>query len=632
MVCSAAMLQDVEVCGAARPTPMRLVHTYLNSFALPNVITGGVSTVMLHKPVYNRVRLVGILVLCWWLYSRECDKINRNMKCLLLCIFTLATVSGMLGFGSLVWTQLKVLNFAQLLLIGYLRLKRNIPTKFKVFRSIGSGDRVITDESVSEMVLNCGQVPKTALATGTRLRHDLFCAYDKLTRPVKNHTSTTEVEMSLLVQHIDYLANALIVLSSTAENGEIEVRISTESGKPLRKNYPSSPDRDSNLDLPVLSIRAQHDKRFHFPQHWHDQHLVWDESKYDSIDYMYVEGADLWHPDIVLFNTLHIIRRAEVPSREQRARRVSARQMVPTDCALWGGNTNNQIKPFLSTCFVNSVGSVMCVSRNFFESRCRAELTYWPFDTRNCTLKFSSWASTGEQVNLTNKGGIWVEKRKNREWKYVSAKTTANVKKYECCPNDTFPDVTLTFQLERHSSRHVAIIIMPAVVLAMITLCSFWMPAVALERITVCCMTFVSHVFFLLYLGYMLPGNTNQVPLIVLYYRDSMILTTLAVLATVLGRYWTLKKSHPPDLLSSAVNLLMRTGTGKLLLIRELGVKRPVRGIDADGEDCEGLIEGLPSLPSSRDSGWRLVVAFMDRAMFITYLALYLIFQTGLLP
>nr|CAD7409421.1 unnamed protein product [Timema cristinae] len=34
-----------------------------------------------------------------------------------------------------------------------------------------------------------------------------------------------------------------------------------ESGKPFRKNHPSSPDRDSNLDLPVLSSQAQHDKR-----------------------------------------------------------------------------------------------------------------------------------------------------------------------------------------------------------------------------------------------------------------------------------------------------------------------------------------------------------------------------------
>nr|CAD7439997.1 unnamed protein product [Timema bartmani] len=36
-----------------------------------------------------------------------------------------------------------------------------------------------------------------------------------------------------------------------------------ESGKPFRKHHPSSPDRDSNLDLPVLGSRAQHDERAH---------------------------------------------------------------------------------------------------------------------------------------------------------------------------------------------------------------------------------------------------------------------------------------------------------------------------------------------------------------------------------
>nr|CAD7578769.1 unnamed protein product [Timema californicum] len=57
----------------------------------------------------------------------------------------------------------------------------------------------------------------------------------------------------------------------TADDGEIKVRISVggsepafawkDSGKPFRKNHPSLPDLDSNLDLPVLSSRAQHDKR-----------------------------------------------------------------------------------------------------------------------------------------------------------------------------------------------------------------------------------------------------------------------------------------------------------------------------------------------------------------------------------
>nr|CAD7407860.1 unnamed protein product [Timema poppensis] len=44
----------------------------------------------------------------------------------------------------------------------------------------------------------------------------------------------------------------------------------------LGKTTPSSPDRDSNLNLPVISSRAQHDKRFKctacqdVPEIWHD--------------------------------------------------------------------------------------------------------------------------------------------------------------------------------------------------------------------------------------------------------------------------------------------------------------------------------------------------------------------------
>nr|CAD7573045.1 unnamed protein product [Timema californicum] len=66
---------------------------------------------------------------------------------------------------------------------------------------------------------------------------------------------------------------ALVVLSSTAEDGEIEVRISVELEEVnphlrgaiveyhLGKTTLCSPDRDSNLDFPVLCSRAQHDKR-----------------------------------------------------------------------------------------------------------------------------------------------------------------------------------------------------------------------------------------------------------------------------------------------------------------------------------------------------------------------------------
>nr|CAD7569194.1 unnamed protein product [Timema californicum] len=66
---------------------------------------------------------------------------------------------------------------------------------------------------------------------------------------------------------------ATLTVDQTSNDGEIEVRISVEleevnphlrGGRVenhLGNTTPSSPDRDSNLDLPVLSSRAQHDKR-----------------------------------------------------------------------------------------------------------------------------------------------------------------------------------------------------------------------------------------------------------------------------------------------------------------------------------------------------------------------------------
>nr|CAD7441901.1 unnamed protein product [Timema bartmani] len=71
--------------------------------------------------------------------------------------------------------------------------------------------------------------------------------------------------------HHVLLTARVIRLSTNYANGlgigKVEYRGSEpafawrESGKPFRKTTPSSPDRDMNLDLPVLGSRAQHDKR-----------------------------------------------------------------------------------------------------------------------------------------------------------------------------------------------------------------------------------------------------------------------------------------------------------------------------------------------------------------------------------
>jgi len=36
---------------------------------------------------------------------------------------------------------------------------------------------------------------------------------------------------------------------------------------------------------------------------WTDPTLHWDPKDYDGVDVIYVPAAELWHPDIVLYNT-----------------------------------------------------------------------------------------------------------------------------------------------------------------------------------------------------------------------------------------------------------------------------------------------------------------------------------------
>nr|CAD7399977.1 unnamed protein product [Timema cristinae] len=61
--------------------------------------------------------------------------------------------------------------------------------------------------------------------------------YYAICHPLKSLRWQTLSHAYKTIMIIWVLANTLVVLSSTAEDGDIEVRISRESGKPLRKNH-----------------------------------------------------------------------------------------------------------------------------------------------------------------------------------------------------------------------------------------------------------------------------------------------------------------------------------------------------------------------------------------------------------
>jgi len=51
----------------------------------------------------------------------------------------------------------------------------------------------------------------------------------------------------------------------------------------------------------------------------------------------------------------------------------------------------------------------------------------------------------------------------NTTWDFKFVSLMKEVKKYKCCPNDTFPKINYNFLLTRYHGKHHLFIIVPAI-------------------------------------------------------------------------------------------------------------------------------------------------------------------------
>ncbi|CAG2056972.1 unnamed protein product, partial [Timema podura] len=110
-----------------------------------------------------------------------------------------------------------------------------------------------------------GKIPLSTPDRDSNLDHPVICILFFCENKTLDHVVTDSAHHRVLLPVL------VIRLSTNYANGlvigKVEFRGSEpafawrESGKPFRKNHPSSPDRDSNLDFPVLGGLTQHDWR-----------------------------------------------------------------------------------------------------------------------------------------------------------------------------------------------------------------------------------------------------------------------------------------------------------------------------------------------------------------------------------
>uniref|UniRef100_A0A674BKE7 Uncharacterized protein n=1 Tax=Salmo trutta TaxID=8032 RepID=A0A674BKE7_SALTR len=286
-------------------------------------------------------------------------------------------------------------------------------------------------------------------------------------------------------------------------------------------------------------------------QVWNDYKLKWVPIEYDGLEFIRVPSNKIWRPDIVLYN--------------------------------------NAVGDFLvedkTKALLKFDGTITWIPPAIFKSSCPMDITYFPFDYQNCSMKFGSWTYDKAKIDLVligskvNLKDFW----ESGEWEIIDAPGYKHDIKYNCC-EEIYPDITYSFYIRRLPLFYTINLIIPCLLISFLTVLVFYLPSDCGEKVTLCISVLLSLTVFLLVITETIPSTSLVIPLIGEYLLFTMIFVTLSIVITVfvLNVHYRTPMTHtmPAWVRSVFLGLLP-----KVLLMR-----RPVD-------------QGCPSLGSGRGDG-----------------------------
>ncbi|XP_023675625.1 neuronal acetylcholine receptor subunit alpha-3-like [Paramormyrops kingsleyae] len=246
---------------------------------------------------------------------------------------------------------------------------------------------------------------------------------------------------------------------------------------------------------------------------WNDYKLKWDPKNFGGVEFIRVPSNKIWKPDIVLYNN-----------------------------AVGDFQVDDKTKALL-----RYNGEVTWIPPAIFKSSCKIDVTYFPFDYQNCTMKFGSWTYDKAKIDLVligstiNLKDFW----ESGEWMIIDAPGYKHDIKYNCC-EEIYPDITYSLYIRRLPLFYTINMIIPCLLISFLTVLVFYLPSDCGEKVTLCISVLLSLTVFLLVITETIPSTSLVIPLIGEYLLFTMIFVTLSIVITVfvLNVHYRTPKTH----------------------------------------------------------------------------------------
>ncbi|KAL5003928.1 hypothetical protein ScPMuIL_017384 [Solemya velum] len=262
---------------------------------------------------------------------------------------------------------------------------------------------------------------------------------------------------------------------------------------------------DLNLALrQIIDIDEPHqflDSNIWIRMVWTDCRLTWNTSHYNGIDHVVLPQNRVWTPDITLYDN--------------------------------SANELHGIKDFRPAIY--SDGTIYYNFPSIISSLCKIDVTYFPFDTQTCKLKFGSWIHHGLELDVVNRSltGDISNYVSNGEWDIISVPLTRHVEYYNCC-EEPYPDVTFYVILKRRPLFYLMNLMFPCMLITAVAILGFLLPPDSGEKVSLEITVLLSLAVFLLVVSETMPPTSEDFPYIGIYFACAMMLVSLSCLMTVI--------------------------------------------------------------------------------------------------
>ncbi|KAK8786657.1 hypothetical protein V5799_023567 [Amblyomma americanum] len=312
----------------------------------------------------------------------------------------------------------------------------------------------------------------------------------------------------------------------------------------VRPSFNSSLSLRVDLDLSLLQLLDVDEKsqtistNCRLMQRWTDAHLKWNASDFGGIGVLRIPSAQVWKPDLVLYNNAR------------------------------GDYHAGQLG---SNVIVRWTGEVLFPVQAVLSSACRLDLHYFPFDVHLCQLQFVSWTYDAQQVELEPAQTTDGLGRFLRHGEFELLEMTVSTQAHPApdgvplaaasssaapstataagedsgdgvggsAASPPYRGVTYTLRLRRRPGSQLLHLVLPCVVVNALALLGFLVPCESGEKVTLGINTLLCLAVFLVVVRDSLPPAAS-VPLLSVYYG----LSTCVVACTTALSVVTLSLHH----------------------------------------------------------------------------------------